>query len=134
MSSNYRCLLIVDDQPGVRRLLFEMFSEDGYLVDTAAGGAEAVRKISAKVPALVLLDVKMPGMSGLEVLAEIKKIAPDVPVVMMTAYGELELVAEAKKHGVRYYITKPFDLDEVRYLIKGILAGEDGKPLRRISG
>jgi len=134
LSPEYRSLLIVDDQSGVRRLLFEMLGDEGYLVDMAGNGAEAIRKVSLGVPALVLLDVKMPGMSGLETLEEIKKIAPDVPVVMMTAYGELELEAAAKKHGVQNYIKKPFDLEEIRFLIKGILAGESEKKIMQAGG
>jgi two-component system response regulator (stage 0 sporulation protein F) len=134
VSPEYQSLLIVDDHPGVRRLLFEMIGDEGYLVDMAGSGAEAIRKVSARIPALVLLDVKMPGMSGIETLEEIKKIAPDVPVVMMTAYGELELLAESKKHDSGYYIKKPFDLEEIRYLIKGILTEESEKKLRQAIG
>lgn len=115
------CLLVVDDQAGVRRLLYETFLEDGYRVEQAAGGAEALQKAAACVPDLVLLDIKMPGMSGLEVLRELRKISPDLTVVMMTAYGELNIVNEAKSMGVVHYIVKPFDLNEVRYLIKGLL-------------
>lgn len=114
-------LLIVDDQPGVRRLLSEAFSGEGFRVEMASGGLEAIKKVSAKIPSLILLDIKMPGMSGLETLEELRKIAPDTPVVIMTAYGELDIVAEARKKGVQHYINKPFDLDEARYLIKGLL-------------
>ncbi|HBC91704.1 MAG TPA: two-component system response regulator [Pelotomaculum sp.] len=117
-------LLIVDDQAGVRRLLYEAFSDEGYLVETASSGLEAIMKVSDKSPLLVLLDIKMPGMSGLETLDELLKIIPQTPVVMMTAYGELDIVAEAKRRGVKHYINKPFDLDEIRYLIKGLLLEE----------
>ena len=120
-------ILIVDDQPGVRKFLSEAFTEEGYHVDTASNGVEAVKKAGAKLPSLILLDVKMPGMSGLETLEGLRQIAPDIPVVMMTAYGELDIIAEAKKRGVKCYINKPFDLYEVRYLVKGLLAEEDLK-------
>lgn len=120
-------LLIVDDQAGVRRFLSEAFSEEGYSVETASCGTEAVKKVSAKLPSLILLDVKMPGMSGLETLEGLRQIAPDIPIVMMTAYGELDIIAEAKKRGVKCYINKPFDLNEVRYLVRGLLAEEDSK-------
>lgn len=118
-------LLIVDDQDGVRRFLCEAFTEEGYNVETAASGAEAVRKASARPPSLILLDVKMPGMSGLETLEGLRQIAPDIPIVMMTAYSELDIIAEAKKRGVKCYINKPFDLYEVRYLVRGLLVEED---------
>lgn len=120
-------LLIVDDQAGVRRFLSEAFAEEGYHVETASSGAEAVKKAGARLPSLIMLDVKMPGMSGLETLEELRQIAPDVPVVMMTAYGELDIIAEAKKREVKCYINKPFDLYEVRYLVRGLLAEEDLK-------
>lgn len=120
-------LLIVDDQAGVRRFLAEAFSEEGYRVEVASSGAEAIRKAVVRLPSLVLLDVKMPGMSGLETLEELRKIAPDIPVVMMTAYGELDIVAEAKKIGVKHYIIKPFDLGEVRYLVRLLLMEEAAK-------
>lgn len=122
MSSDSYDLLIVDDQAGVRLLLFEAFREEGYRMDLASSGQEAIKKVSIRPPSLILLDVKMPGMNGLETLEQLRKVAPNVPVVMMTAYGELDIVAEAKKRGVQHYISKPFDLNEVRYLIKGLLS------------
>ena len=121
MSGELCDLLIVDDQAGVRRLLYEALCDEGYRVDTASSGPEAIRKISAKNPSLVLLDIKMPVMNGLETLEELRKLSPELPVVMMTAYGELDIVIEAKKRGVQHYINKPFDLNEVRYLVKGLL-------------
>lgn len=121
------CLLVVDDQAGVRRLLSEALCDEGYKVETASSGPEAIKMISAVNPYLILLDIKMPVMNGLETLEEIRKIYPDVPVVMMTAYGELDIVFEAKKRGVKHYINKPFDLNEVRYLIKGLLLEETSK-------
>lgn len=119
--SNYH-LLIVDDQQGVRRLLYEAFSDEGYHVRIAEGGQEALKMVSQEVPDLILLDIKMPMMNGLETLKELRKIDPQVPVLMMTAYGELEVVESAKKMGVEHYIIKPFDLHEVRLLVKAILA------------
>ncbi len=120
-------LLIVDDQSGVRRLLYETFTEDGYNVDTASGGIEALKKISAQPPDLVLLDIKMPVMNGLATLKEIRKIFPDLTVVMMTAYGELDMLKDAKNLNAKHYLIKPFDLDEVRYLVKGLLKESDEK-------
>lgn len=114
-------LLIVDDQPGVRRLLYEAFNDEGYRVRMAGGGQEALKMVSQQIPDIILLDIRMPVMNGLETLEEIRKIDPDMPVLMMTAYGELEVVEMAKKLGVRHYIIKPFDLNEVRLLVKALL-------------
>ncbi|RKO65603.1 response regulator [Desulfofundulus salinus] len=125
-------LLVVDDQAGVRRMLLEAFSDDGYEVELAVSGPEALKKLRNGGIDLVLLDMKMPGMSGLDTLRETRKLNPDIPVIMMTAYGELELLGEAKKLGVRHYVSKPFDLQEVRYLVRALLA--DRRPARRYLG
>lgn len=123
-------ILIVDDQLGVRRLLFEAFIDQGLRVETASSGAEAIRKTIAATPLLILLDIKMPGMSGLETLEELQRINPEIQVVMMTAYGELDILVETRSRGVQHYINKPFDLDEVRYLVKGLLMVEKDRRKR----
>lgn len=125
-------LLIVDDQAGVRRFLSEAFSGEGYTVETASNGAEAVKKASASPPSLILLDFKMPGMSGFETLGELRKIAPDAPVIVITAFNDPEIVDEAIKRGAKCCINKPFDLYEVRTLVKGMLAEEkSGRQIKK---
>lgn len=114
-------ILVVDDQNGVRRLLYEVFIDEGYRVRMASGGSEALKLVSQEMPDIILLDIKMPGMSGLETLSELRRINSDVSVLMLTAYGDLEVVGQAKKLGVKHYIVKPFDLNEVRHLVKGLL-------------
>ncbi len=114
-------LLVVDDQMGVRRLLFEAFNEEGYTVELAASGQEAVDKVNEAMPDIILMDMKMPGMNGIEALHEIKKTNDSVLVIMMTAYGELEIVAEAMKLGIKEYVTKPFDINELRGLVRKTL-------------
>lgn len=114
-------ILVVDDQAGIRRLLYEAFTEQGYEVDLAAGGVEAMEKVSCVTPDVMLLDMKMPGMNGIETLQEIKKINDSILVVMMTAYGELEIVNEAVKLGIKEYVTKPFDINELRDIVKKLL-------------
>jgi two-component system response regulator (stage 0 sporulation protein F) len=123
-------LLIVDDQPGIRRLLYEVLSEDGYRVETVAGGREAIDKAVLLRPRLILLDMKMPGMNGLETLIELNKVYKDATaVILMTAYGELEIVMQAQKLGVNHYINKPFDLEDIRALIKSLIP--DGAEIDR---
>jgi two-component system, response regulator, stage 0 sporulation protein F len=114
-------ILVVDDQMGIRRLLYEAFLSEGYQVDMAGSGFEALAKVKESVPDLVLMDMKMPGMNGLEALQEMNKLNIDLKVIMMTAYGELEIITEAKKLGVKEYITKPFDINEIRSLVKKII-------------
>ena len=109
---------------------FEAFIDQGLRVETASSGAEAIRKTIAATPLLILLDIKMPGMSGLETLEELQRINPEIQVVMMTAYGELDILVETRSRGVQHYINKPFDLDEVRYLVKGLLMVEKDRRKR----
>jgi two-component system response regulator (stage 0 sporulation protein F) len=117
-------LLIVDDQAGVRLFLSEAFSEDGYTVETASSGAEAVEKASARPPSLILLDYRMPGMGGLETLGELRKIVPNAPIIMITAFSDHYIIDEIKESGADYCINKPFDLHEIRALVKGLVKEE----------
>ncbi len=115
-------ILVVDDNVSVRRLLFEIISDEGYKVETAGSGIETIQMVNSNIPSLILLDVKMPGMSGLETLEKLRVYAPGVPVIMMTAYSEMDACQEAKNRGlVREYLKKPFEIDELRFLIKNIM-------------
>jgi len=114
-------LLIVDDQFGIRVLLKEVFDKDGYETFDASNGNQALTIIKDESPDLVLLDVKIPGMDGLEILKEIRERKLETNVIMMTAYGELEMINEAKKLGAVAHFAKPFDIDEVRMKIRGFL-------------
>ncbi len=118
----YSYILVVDDQAGIRRLLFEALTDDGYNVEVAASGAEALLKVRVRTPSLILLDEKMPGMTGLEVLMEMRKFAPEVPVIIVTAYSELANLRAARESKlVQFLLIKPFDLEVVRKLIGTVL-------------
>ncbi len=95
-----------------------MLSEQGYTVDTAANGYEGLQKVKELNPELVLMDMKMPGMDGIETLRELRKLSQCPKVVMMTAYGELDMVNEAKELGAIAYITKPFNIISLCQLIQ----------------
>lgn len=114
-------VLVVDDQFGIRMLLQEVFTQDGYRCRVAANGAEALELIRQDMPDLVLLDMKIPGMSGLEILQAIRRIPSDVEVFMMTAYGELDMIKEARRLGVETYFTKPFDIEKLRQAVHASL-------------
>lgn len=115
-------LLIVDDQQGIRLLLNEVFKKEGFFPHLAATGQEALQIVETSDISLILLDMKIPGMDGIEILRRIKNIKPDIPVIMMTAYGELGVINEALDLGAVKYFTKPFDIFEVRDEVKKILA------------
>lgn len=131
-----RSILIVDDQLGVRRLLFEALKDEFQVVYLAGNGIEAIEQVQQHNPDLVVMDMKMPRMNGLEVLKQLRKMNYKCPVIMMTAYGELEIVAQATKIGVQKYITKPFDLKDLRQLIRETLIEKDmgGKSVGPQSG
>jgi len=115
-------ILVVDDQLGMRRLLFETFREDQHEVEMAANGTEALKLFISFEPDLILMDMKMTGMNGIETLEQIRTIDRRVAVIMMTAYGETNQNTEqAKDLGILYYIGKPFDLFELRERVRQIL-------------
>ncbi len=107
-------ILIVDDQPGIRLLLQELFNQENFETQIAVNGLEALKTLENEQPDCVLLDMKMPGMSGIDVLKELKLKWPELPVIMMTAYDEIALTEEALKIGALKYFTKPFDIFELR--------------------
>lgn len=111
-------ILVVDDQFGIRILLTEILQKDGYTTFQAANGIQALSIVEKHQPDLVLLDMKIPGMDGLEILKKIKESWPHIEVIMMTAYGELNMINEAIRLGAKKHFTKPFDIDEVREEIR----------------
>ncbi len=115
-------ILIVDDQLGVRRLLFETFREENDEVEMAANGTEALQILHSFHPDLILMDMKMPGMNGIETLRQIRLQDQKVGVIMMTAYGDNQNMEQAQELGILHYISKPFDLFELRDKVREILA------------
>lgn len=114
-------ILIVDDQLGIRMLLKEVFSQEGYEVSLASNGPEALEIANSNSVDGVLLDMKIPGMDGIKILKILKEDYPSLPVMMMTAYGELNLIQEAKNLGASLYFTKPFDIFGVRDAVNKLL-------------
>ncbi|MBM7664762.1 two-component system response regulator (stage 0 sporulation protein F) [Solibacillus kalamii] len=107
-------ILIVDDQQGIRMLLNEVFKKEGFTTYLAANGFDAIKIAQENELGCVLLDMKIPGMDGLEILARLKEEHPELPVMMMTAYVEQHMMDTANELGVLKYFTKPFNIFEVR--------------------
>lgn len=115
-------LLVVDDNKGVRFLLKELLSAEGYEILDARNGEEALSYAANCKFSLVLLDIKMPGISGIEVLNHLKKINPNLPVILISAYSEMDLLNKALElHPKALFLSKPFDLDNVRELVSSML-------------
>ena len=117
-------VLVVDDQPGVRYLLDILLKEAGHFVSMAKNGIEAIEKAKAINPDLILMDVRMPLMGGLEALEHIKAFNSRIKVVIMTAYESEETINRAMKAGALYCITKPFDVDKIKLLLDDLDSGE----------
>jgi DNA-binding NtrC family response regulator len=115
-------ILIVDDELIMRESLAGWLERDEYDVVTAASGEEALKKLAQARYDIMLVDIKMEGMSGLDVLKRVKSDDPDVAVVMITAYGSISTAIEAMKNGAHDYLLKPFDPNELGILIEKIVA------------
>ncbi len=110
-------ILVVDDEPSILRLLQEALTQWGYQVKCAASGTEAVEAVRAEMFDAVITDIRMPEMSGLELLKEIKRHDESIEVVMMTGYPTIASAVEALKEGAYDYLSKPVLLDELRHLM-----------------
>jgi len=115
-------ILVVDDELDMLMLL-RMIIEDNsdYAVETTNNPSEGLKMLTEKDYDLVISDLKMPGMDGMELFDELKEIKPGVPVIIITAYGSLETADEAMKKGVSDFITKPFRKDSILFTINRVL-------------
>ncbi len=118
-------ILIVDDELVMRESLAAWLQRDGHDVRTAESGEEALERIEKTRFDILIMDIKMEGMSGLEVLQLVQENDPDVSVVMITAYGSISTAIEAMKNGAFDYLLKPFDPEELGVLIEKIVAHRD---------
>jgi len=115
-------VLVVDDEPDMRTALSHALSRSGYIVESASNGFEALEKCKREDFGVVITDMKMPEMSGMQVLEEIKKMSPQIPVIMITAYGTINNAVEAMKEGASDYIIKPFSSETLEATVKNVCA------------
>jgi DNA-binding NtrC family response regulator len=118
-------ILVVDDEHLIRWSLEQNLKKQGYEVLTAGSGEDALRIVREEQPDLVLLDIQLPGISGLEVLEKIKELDEDIIVIMVTAHGGLETAVTAMRIGAYDYLNKPFNLDEMSIVIRKALETSD---------
>ncbi len=113
--------LVVDDEPDMRWLLAGVLRDQGFEVVAAENGRAALEQISRESPDVVLLDLRMPGLDGIQVLKQVKAVDPHIPVVIVTAYGALPSAVRAMRLGAYDYLTKPFDNDEILFTLRRAL-------------
>lgn len=118
-------IIVVEDDPKMRNGLVEILKEAGYDADSAEDGQKGLEKIRAHHFDVVMTDLIMPVMGGMELLRNIKEIKPETSVIIITAFGTIENAVEAIKLGAADYITKPFKIDEVQTKIRKILAEKE---------
>ncbi len=112
MAERFR-VLVIDDDPGIREYLTALGERQGYHVSAAADGEEAIASLSDSRPDIVTLDAVLPGMDGLETLRQMKKLIPDIPVIMLSGHGQARTIVEAMRLGASDFLRKPFEVEEL---------------------
>src|ERR1044072_832838 len=111
-------ILIIDDEKAIRKTLSEILSYEGYKIDEAGDGEEGLKKYKEKAYDVVLCDIKMPKIDGIEFLEKSREINADIPVIMISGHGTIETAVEAVKKGAFDYISKPPDLNRMLITIR----------------
>ncbi len=128
-SSNARVLIIEDDEE-MRSLLKDFFAEEGFETDSISNGFESLGILTQKIFDLVITDIRMPGLTGLDILPRIKKIQPEVAIVVITAFGTEEVRRKAFERGANAYLEKPIHFQELRGLIHDVILAKE----KRVGG
>jgi two-component system response regulator HydG len=120
-------ILVVDDEASARNGLAKLLQQEGYEVDTAADGVEALSSLSDNAPGLIISDLKMPNMDGMALLEQLRARSIEVPVIVATAFGEVSTAVAAMRAGAEDYLTKPLDFDALLLVVERTLAREEIK-------
>lgn len=115
-------ILVVEDDEGMRFLLRDFFEEEGFEVETAEDGSKVVSKLIKKLFDLVITDIRMPGLSGLEILSTLKQIQPGITVVVITAFGSKDVRNRTLARGADAYLEKPIQLEKLKSLVNQLIS------------
>lgn len=121
MASETQIILVVDDDEGLREGLSRLLEDEGYQVLCADNGDRALEIIRQTHIDLILTDMRMPGMSGIELLKNVRAVNERVGVIILTGYGEIESYIEAMNFGAMEYVSKPFKVNELKFIVNKIL-------------
>jgi len=110
-------ILIIEDDAEMRSLLKDFFEEDGFEIDSVSNGSEAFRRIAREPFDLIITDIRMPGLTGLDILPGIKKLQPEVSIIVITAFGSEEVRRKAFDRGATAYLEKPILFNKLRTLV-----------------
>ena len=118
-------ILVIDDEKNIRFMIAQCLEQEGYVVELAVDGEHGLEKSAVSEYDLVLLDIKLPGMDGVEVLHQMREIHIELPVIMITAHGTIETAVETMKLGAVDYLQKPFTPDEIIAVVERVMARQN---------
>lgn len=120
-TGDQKVILIVDDEEALREGLGKVLEDEGYTVIAAESGERALTILHNQKVDLILTDIRMPGMSGLDLLKKVREINNKLGVIILTGYGEIESYIEAMNFGAMEYVSKPFKMNELKFIVNKIL-------------
>jgi len=123
-SRKKRRILVIEDDEEMRSLLEDFIEEEGYGVDSVGDGSEAFRKLAKGSFDLIITDIRMPGLNGLDILPGLKQIQPGIPIIVITAFGSEEVQRRALTRGADAYLEKPLHLEQLRTLIQEMVSSK----------
>jgi len=130
MNNDKKRILVVEDDEEMRSLLKDFIEAEGFEIDSVSNGSEAFRKLAKESFDLIITDVRMPGLTGLDILPGIRKLQPEASIIVITAFGSEEVSRRAFERGATAYLEKPIHLENLRDLVQRIVSSKE-KMLRR---
>ena len=124
MDNNKKRILVVEDDEEMRSLLKDFFEDEGFEIDSVSNGSEAFRILVRELFDLVITDIRMPGLTGLDILPGIKKLQPEAPIIVITAFGSEEVHRRAIERGATAYLEKPLHFHELKTMIHEVISSK----------